>query len=65
MRREDILSLEGKIVEKEIFQKMFESEEVMNFQNCGMSGLKKGYFWFIVTLIDGTEVNMYCAFESI
>lgn len=65
MRREDILNLEGKIVKKEIFQRMFESEEVMNFQNCGMSGLKKGYFWFIVTLIDGTEVNMYCDFESI
>lgn len=65
MTREEILSLEGKIVEKEFFQSIFESEEVMNFQNCGASGLKKGYFWFIVTLIDGTEVNMYCDFESL
>ena len=59
MKRENILELEGKIVEKEIFQEIFESEEVMNFQNCGASGLKKGYMWFIVTLIDGTEVNLY------
>lgn len=65
MTREEILSLEGKIVEKEFFQSIFESKEVMNFQNCGISGLKKGYFWFIVTLIDGTEVNMYCDFESL
>ena len=59
MKREDILKLEGKIIEKEVFQEMFESEEVINFQNCGASGLKKGYIWFIVTLIDGTEVNLY------
>ncbi len=59
MTREEILKLEGTIIEKELFQEMFESEEVMNFQNCGMSGLKKGYCWFIVTLIDGTEVNIY------
>ncbi len=65
MKKEDIINLEGKIVDKEIFQRMFESEEVINFQNCGMSGLKKGYFWFIVTLIDGTEVNMYCDFETL
>ena len=43
MKRENILELEGKIVEKEIFQEIFESEEVMNFQSCGASGLKKGY----------------------
>ncbi len=60
LTREEILNLEGKIIEKEFFQLMFESECVMNFQNCGMSGLKKGYNWFIVTLIDGTEVNLYC-----
>ncbi len=65
MKKEDIINLEGKIVDKEIFQRMFESEEVINFQNCGMSGLKKGYFWFIVTLIDVTEVNMYCDFETL
>lgn len=65
MKKEDIINLEGKIVDKEIFQRMFESEEVINFQNCGMSGLKKGYFWFIVTLIDGTEVNMYYDFETL
>lgn len=59
MKKEDILKLEGKIIEKEVFQEMFESEEVINFQNCGASGLKKGYVWFIVTLIDGTEVNLY------
>lgn len=59
MIREDILKLEGEIVSKDLFQEIFESEDVMNFQNCGMSGLKKGYCWFIVTLIDGTEVNLY------
>ncbi|WP_300357758.1 hypothetical protein [Fusobacterium sp.] len=59
MTREDILKLEGKIIDKELFQFIFENENVMNFQNCGMSGLKKGYVWFIITLIDGTEVNVY------
>lgn len=59
MSREEILKLEGKIIDKELFQRIFESECVINFQNCGMSGLKKGYYWFIVTLIDGTEVNLY------
>lgn len=59
MDRDEILKLEGEVVEKELFQFIFESECVMNFQNCGVSGLKKGYNWFIVTLIDGTEVNLY------
>lgn len=59
MTGKEILKLEAEIVDKDLFQQIFESEDVMNFQNCGMSGLKKGCCWYIVTLIDGTEVNIY------
>lgn len=59
MNKDEILKFEGQIVEKDFFYEIFESEIVMNFQNCGASGLKKGYTWFIITLIDGTEVNLY------
>lgn len=59
MTREEILKLDTEIVSKELFQEIFESEEVMNFQNCGVSGLKNNYNWFIITLTDGKEINLY------
>lgn len=57
---EDIFNLEGTIVTEEKFNKVMQSEFMAFFQNCGASGLKTGYTWSILTLIDGREVNIYC-----
>ncbi len=59
MTREEIINLDTLEVTEEIFQEIYQSEDVINFQNVGRSGLKQGYNWLILTLVDGTTVNLY------
>lgn len=60
---EDIIKLEGQIITKEKLNELVKSEFIAFFQNCGSSGLKIGYTWYILNLIDGTEINFYCKTE--
>lgn len=60
MTREEILSLDTEIVTKEIFENIFESDCIIGFQNAGRSGIYTGYLWYILTLDDGTDINLYC-----
>lgn len=57
---EDIFKLDGTIIAEEQVNEIMQSEFIAYFQNCGASGLKIGYTWSIFTLIDGSEVNIYC-----
>ncbi|MFK4785003.1 hypothetical protein [Fusobacterium sp. MFO224] len=56
----DILKLEGTIITVEKFNEIIQSQFIIFSQNCGISGLKIGYNWYIFTLTDGMEVNVYC-----
>lgn len=60
MTKEDILKLDTQIVSIKIFEKIFESDCIIGFQNVGHSGLKDNCDWYILTLVDGEEVNLYC-----
>ncbi|MDP0488429.1 MAG: hypothetical protein Q7K48_04085 [Fusobacterium sp. JB021] len=63
MTLEDIFKIEGTIITTEKLNEIMQSEFIAFFQNCGASGLKIGYTWYILNLIDGTEVNFYCKNE--
>lgn len=60
MTLENIIEMEGTIIKKEKFNNIIQTNLVAFFQNCGASGLKIGYNWYILNLIDGNEVNVYC-----
>lgn len=60
MTREEILNLDTEIVTKEVFENIFESECIIGFQNAGRSGIYTGCIWYILTLDDGTDINLYC-----
>lgn len=59
MKREDILNLEDMEVTQEQFEEIEESELVVSVENCGGSGRFVGLNWYVVTMNDGTEVNIY------
>lgn len=59
MIKNDLINLEGKIVTEKEFEKIYESDLIINFQNCGRSGLKNNCIWIILMLLDGTEINLY------
>ena len=58
MKKQDILNLDGAIVNDEIFAAIEESEEVTGMENCGTSGQDIGYNLWVVTLEDGTEIEI-------
>lgn len=60
MTKEEILALDTEFITKEIFEEIFNSDCIIGFQNIGKSGLFENYNWYIVTLVDGTDVNLYC-----
>ncbi len=60
MTKEEILALDTECITKEVFEKIFNSGYIIGFQNAGRSGLFENYNWYILTVIDGTEINLYC-----
>ena len=58
MTKQEILNLEGTIVNEEIFAEIEESEEVTGMENCGTSGRNINYNLWVVTLSDGTEIEI-------
>lgn len=64
LTRKELVNLEGNIITKEEFENLYESEIIINFQNCGKSGLKKNCIWVVLTLIDGADINIYVTESS-
>lgn len=60
MTKEEIIKLDTEVVSAETFEKIFASDCIIGFQKVGPSGLKDNCDWYILTLIDGEEVNLYC-----
>lgn len=48
----------GKQVTNEQYDNIIESEAVVEVENIGCSGMCPYCIWFIVKLVDGTEVNI-------
>lgn len=59
MKREDILNLEGMEITEQQWDGINESECVIDVENCGNSGIYPSLNWYVVTMNDGTEVNIY------
>lgn len=51
---EDIL-----VANRDEFENYLDSIEWEDFDNCGISGKYVGQLWYVVTLSDGTEQNVY------
>ena len=58
MTKQDILNLDGAIINDEIFAAIEESEEVTGMENCGRSGQDIRYNLWVITLADGTEIEI-------
>lgn len=56
---EEVKEYDDKQVTDEQYDKIIESEAVVEVENLGVSGRYPYCTWFIVKLIDGTEVNIY------
>lgn len=59
MTREELIKIEGNVLTAKEFENVYNSEIIINVQNCGRSGLKENCIWVILILLDGTEVNLY------
>lgn len=65
MNKQDILNLEGTMIEEEQLMKIEESEFVTEVQSCGYSGQYPDYIDYIeytVTLDGGEEIKIYSYF---
>ena len=58
MTKQEIMELENEIVDDEIFAAIEESEDVTDLENCGTSGQNPNYNLWVVTLVDGTEIEI-------
>lgn len=58
MTKQEIMELENEIVDDEIFAAIEESEDVIDLENCGTSGQNSNYNLWVVTLVDGTEIEI-------
>ena len=58
MTKQEIMELENEIANEEIFAAIEESEEVIGMENCGTSGQDIEYNRLVVTLSDGTEIEI-------
>jgi len=54
-----IKSLDGQSLTEAKFSNFEESENVIECQNCGISGKDGVSIWWNVKLIDGTEISVY------
>lgn len=59
MTLEQIKNLDCEVVDLETLQEVEEHEEVSSLENLGNSGYNVGHTWYLVTLADGSEVNLY------
>ena len=59
MSREEIIEFDGMEVTDEQFEKIECSECVTSVENCGWSGIDPSLIWYLVTLDNGEEVNIY------
>lgn len=55
---EEVKEYDGKQVTNEQYDNIIESEAVVEVENIGCSGMCPYCIWFIVKLVDGTEVNI-------
>ena len=58
MTKQEIMELENEIANEEIFAAIEESEDVTGMENCGTSGQNVKYNFWVITLADGTEIEI-------
>ena len=58
MTKQEIIKLDNEIVNDEILAAIEESEEVTGMENCGTSGQDRRYNLWVVTLVDGTQIEI-------
>lgn len=56
----NLKNYDGEEVDVETMEKIEESENVVEVENCGMSGQHVGYIYYNVKLKDGSEISIYC-----
>jgi uncharacterized membrane protein YpjA len=54
-----IKQYDGKIINLETLDDIWDSEWVEKVENIGYSGSYYGYIWYVATLTDGTEIDLY------
>ena len=59
MDKNELLKLDGTVVTLEVLEEVDEMFEVVSNEDLGVSGTKYGHNWHLVTLTDGTEINLY------
>ena len=63
MKKQEILNLEGTIVDEQKLMEIEESEEVIEFTSYGYySEQYEDCIGYMVTLADGTEIEIYSYF---
>ena len=63
MNKQDILNLEGTLVNEEQLTKIIESEEVIEVAGYGYySEIYEDCIGYMITLDDGTEIEIYSYF---
>lgn len=56
---EGIKEFDGEVITENDFESLWESTFVENCENCGESGIYYGHTWYVLYLIDGTEISVY------
>ena len=59
LRISQLLELDNSILTIEEANQLDENSQIETCENCGLSGYKIGYIWFVYTLRCGEEINIY------
>lgn len=59
MKKQDLLNLDGEIITLEQLNVIEEMEEVVDVNDCGLSGQHFNKHWYVAILDTNEEINLY------